>query len=388
MAAVIGIDASRNRSGGAKAHLIGILGSSDPSAHGIEEVHVWSYSSLLDSLPQRSWLIKHNPPDLERGLGHQVWWQYRSLPVEARQRGCEILLNTDAGTVCPFRPAVVMSRDMVSYEPGIMGRYGLTRAGLRIFLLKYVQAYSMRRADGVVFLTKYAADVIRRVTGPLPRISIIPHGVGDDFRCQSAQREWTSEKAVRCLYVSHIALFKNQWVLVKAMGILRSEGLDVSLVLAGDGGGRARKLVEEELARTDPRGEFVRCLGQVEHRDISSLMADADLFVFPSACENMPNTLVEAMASGLPIACSNRGPMPEVLQDGGVYFDPDDADSMADAIRAIISDNALRARIMARAKDLSAAYSWERCGKETWEFLRATLAALRRDPAQPVMDGQ
>lgn len=387
MGAIVGIDASRNRSGGAKAHLIGVLGHSDPLAHDIKEVHVWSYRALLDSLPDRQWLVKHNPPDLERPLLRQVWWQYHSLPREAREHGCQILLNTDAGTVCRFRPAVVMSRDMLSYEPGIMGRYGFTKAGLRLFLLRYIQAYSMRRADGVIFLTKYAGDVIRQVTGPLPHVAVIPHGVGAEFSRGEARRPWTAGQAVHCLYVSHIAMYKNQWVLVSAMRKLRAEGHDVSLVLAGHGTGRAQKLLQDELDRTDPNRAFVRCLGQVPHKDVAGLMAEADLFVFPSACENMPNTLVEAMATGLPIACSNRGPMPEVLQDGGVYFNPDDADAISDAIRTIITDNALRNRITTRAKQLSAAYSWERCGTETWQFLRATIP-LPRGSAQPVMNGR
>lgn len=58
----VAIDASRNRSGGAKAHLIGILNAIDPRDHNIAKVHVWSYDSLLEQLPDTPWLIKHSPP--------------------------------------------------------------------------------------------------------------------------------------------------------------------------------------------------------------------------------------------------------------------------------------------------------------------------------------
>ena len=68
MSLIIGIDASRNRSGGAQAHLIGILSSLNPEKHGIIEVHIWSFSSLLNLIPDQSWLIKHNPPTLEQSL--------------------------------------------------------------------------------------------------------------------------------------------------------------------------------------------------------------------------------------------------------------------------------------------------------------------------------
>jgi glycosyltransferase involved in cell wall biosynthesis len=83
----------------------------------------------------------------------------------------------------------------------------------------------------------------------------------------------------------------------------------------------------------------------------------------------MPNTLVEAMAAGLPIACSNRGPMPEVLEDGGVYFDPEDPGSIAGAIEDLITDPGKRTRMAARAKELSRQYSWTRCARETFSFI-------------------
>ena len=104
----------------------------DPLAHGISAVHVWSYRALLDGLPDEPWLIKHNPPELEQSLLRQVWWQFWRLPHEARKNGCTILLNTDAGSVCRFRPAVTMSRDMLSYEPGEIRRFGVSRARVRL----------------------------------------------------------------------------------------------------------------------------------------------------------------------------------------------------------------------------------------------------------------
>ena len=375
MGLVIGIDASRNRSGGAKVHLLGILKDGDPRAHGISEVHVWSYKALLDALPDAAWMIKHNPPELERSLIGQVWWQYNSLPKEARESNCEILLNTDAGSVCPFRPAVVMSRDMLSYEKGEMNRFGISPARLRLIMLKFIQARSMKRADGVIFLTDYASRVIQRTTGRLLCSSVIPHGVGVAFRQSASARAWLEEpgRMIRCLYVSNAAMHKHQWMVVRAIGELRKRGHNVSLSLAGEGSGRAQRLLEEEIARTDPRKDFVETIGFVPHDEIPKLLGKADLFVFASSCENMPNTLVEAMAAGLPIACSNRGPMPEVLEDGGVYFDPEDPVSIAAAIEKIIMHADLRISIAKRANTLSEQYSWARCATETWDFLRAVV---------------
>lgn len=372
---VVGIDASRNRSGGAKAHLVGILKDSNPLAHGIREVHVWSYKKLLDALPDRPWLVKHNPPELEGSLLRQVAWQYRSLPRAARGAGCRILLNTDAGSVGRFYPAVVMSRDMLSYEPGIMRRYGWTKARLRLILLYFIQNRSMRLADGVIFLTRYASDVIQRATGRLAHVAVIPHGVGTAFSQTTPRRDWPESGAgpIECLYVSNAAMYKHQWHVVKAIGQLRRRGHNLHLKLVGGGSGPAQRLLDEEIARTDPDGKFVRCIGFARPEDLPGVLSDAHLFVFASGCENMPNTLVEAMAVGLPIACSNRGPMPEVMADGGVFFDPEDPESIAEAIEKLVVDPALRTRCAARAKALADQYSWARCGRETWEFLLKTM---------------
>jgi glycosyltransferase involved in cell wall biosynthesis len=370
---VVGIDASRNRSGGSKVHLRGILQDADPVAHGIREVHVWSYRDLLDALPDYAWLVKHNPSAVQRSLPHQVWWQYHSLPREAKASGCDVLLNTDAGSVCGFRPGVVMSRDMLSYEPGAARRYGWSKARLRLILLRYLQARSLRRADGAIFLTNYAARVIQGFTGVLPHSRIIPHGVSAAFRHLTARGVWSEApgRTIRCLYISNAAMYKHQWTVVRAIGDLRRRGYGLSLTLAGGGSGRAQALLDRAIEETDPRRDFVQTIGAVRHDDIPSLLSAADLFIFASSCENMPNTLLEAMASGLPIACSDRGPMPEVLGDGGAYFDPENASSIAAAVERIVISPEFRMSIAKRAKALSEQYSWARCGSETWQFLRA-----------------
>ncbi|MBV9551133.1 MAG: glycosyltransferase family 4 protein [Alphaproteobacteria bacterium] len=379
MGMVIGIDASRNRSGGAKAHLLGILRDGDPRAHGIETVHVWAYRSLADFLPDMPWLVKHTPPELEQSLLRQLWWQFRRLPQEARRLGCQILLNTDAGSICRFRPAVVMSRDMLSYEPGEIQRYGVSKARLRLIALRHVQNASLRFADGAIFLTRHAASVIQRHTGPLRNVRIIPHGVSDVFKAVTPRRNAPADasRPIEILYVSNAAMYKHQWHVVRATGLLRARGHNVTLRLVGGGTGPAKRRLDAEIARTDPGGAFVTALDFAPAANLPGELANADLFVFASSCENMPNTLVEAMASGLPIACARRGPMPEVLADGGVYFDPEIPETIADAVERLIRDGDLRQACATRARTLAEQYSWARCGRETWAFLQDTFKGHR-----------
>lgn len=371
---VIGVDASRNRSGGAKAHLIGLLSRGNPLAHGIGTVHVWAYKSLLDALPNPHWLVKHNPPELEQSLPRQVMWQVLKFPGEVAAAGCDIVLNTDAGTLSQVRPAVTMSRDMLSYEPGEIERYGWSKARLRLILLRFIQNRSLRRADGAIFLTRYAAEVIQRSCGPVRRIGLVPHGVGQNFQDLQHTLPWPAkgERPIRLLYISNAAWYKHQWMVVRAVEQLRNQGIDVTLTLVGGGNGPAQERLRAQMAQSDPRGEFVTQKELVPQSDLPRYLIEADIFVFASSCENMPNTLVEAMAAGLPIACSRRGPMPEVLEDGGEYFDPEDPGSIAAALRKLIDDATLRQRLAARAKTLAGNYSWERCARETWSFLVET----------------
>ncbi|MDA0848643.1 MAG: glycosyltransferase family 1 protein [Verrucomicrobia bacterium] len=374
MGIVVGIDASRSRSGGARAHLIGILNAGNIKEHGIKAVHVWSYDSLLESLPTKDWLIKHSPKVLQGGLLRQVLWQRFSFPRIARKFGCDVVLNTDAGSVARFRPSVTMSRDALSYEPNEMKRYGLSKARLRLILLKYIQNFSLRAAEGSTFLTEYIANLIQKSTGSLRRIKVIPHGVGEEFR-NTQKRSWPRDgEIIRLVYVSNIAPYKHQWMVVRAVSKLVQKGYNLQLKLVGStDGGKAQALLDKAVAECDPRGTFVSQAGQTPNHSLPSLLSESDLFVFASSCETISNTLLEAMANGLPIACSNRGPMPEVLEDAGVYFDPEDAASIADAIEMLLADSKLRQNNADRVLCISKKYSWIRCADETWAFIKDTF---------------
>ena len=95
------------------------------------------------------------------------------------------------------------------------------------------------------------------------------------------------------------------------------------------------------------------------------------MFVFPSTCENMPVILLEAMTSGLPIASSDQGPMPEVLKDAGLYFNPESVTSIKNCLQYMIENPNLRKHLGTKAKQYSQAYSWEKCADETFRFIRS-----------------
>jgi glycosyltransferase involved in cell wall biosynthesis len=372
----VAVDASRNRSGGAVAHLIGLISDGEPEEYGISEVHVWSHQALLDRLPKRHWLIKHNPVLLEKSILHQLFWQFFLFRTEFNKFNCQIVLNTDAGTISRIKPAITMSRDMLSYEPGEMQRYSFGLSRIRLLMLRYIQNSSLKRSAGVIFLTQYAATIIQDSCGILQNIKLVPHGISDHFRCSVTHESNTIQKQneLLLLYISNTDLYKHQWHVVKAAEILYSQGYKIKLLLVGGGSGYAQEKLNNQIDQSDPGGVFVECRSFVPHTELPELHAAADIFIFASSCENMPNTLIEAMAAGLPIASSDRGPMPEVLQDAGLYFDPETPSSIVAAIEKLIKDGALRDRLGRRAQQLSDNYSWRKCADQTWAFVSETYS--------------
>ncbi len=377
---IIGIDASRNRSGGAKVHLIGILNEIRPENYGFEKIHVWSYPELLDLLPERDWLIKHSPTALKKSIFNQLFWQFFIFPKELKKNKCDIVLNTDGGTVCRYKPSVTMSRDMLSYEKGEIDRYKYGKSWLRLLLLKYIQNSSFKHSTGVIFLTNYAANVIQKSCGRLRNIRIIPHGVSEIFANQKILSVWPSDpmkEELNCLYVSNTAPYKHQWKVIEAIYRLRKKGYKIVLTLAG-AEGKAQNLVERAILEFSAE-EFVIQLGHIKTMDLPCLISKSNIFIFASSCENMPNTLIEAMSVGLPIACSNRGPMPEVLGECGLYFDPEVVDTIERSIETIILDKSIRLKISNNVKEKATRYSWKRCADETMNYLKDILNGVNKN---------
>lgn len=368
---VIGLDGSRNRSGGARAYLIGIMNGLRAPELGVEHVHLWAPRELLAEVTDQPWLSKHSSSALEKSLPWQLLWQAFVLATEARRLKCDLLFTTDASTVSRFQPMATFSQDLLAYEPEALASLGWGRERLRLVVIRWLQNSAFRRSAGVIFLTEHAARVIQSSCGALKRYAVIPHGVGEEFRMDVHPARWpmASDQPVQVLYVSSAAMYKHQWVVVRAIATLRRRGYAVKLTLIGGGNGQARALLDQAIFAVDPQGEFVRQLSFMPHRGLPEHLANADLFVFASSCEAFGITLLEAMAAGLPIACSDRSSLPETLRDGGVYFDPEDERSIAAAIERLLLDGDLRHVVSTRARQYASSYSWERCAAATWQFV-------------------
>jgi glycosyltransferase involved in cell wall biosynthesis len=366
---IIGIDASRNRSGGAIAYLIGLILDSSPQKYGVKIVHLWAPKDLNNKLPNYPWLIKHNL-DFNNIL-IEILWQKFLLKKRLKESKCDLLYSTDASTFCRFNPMIVLSQDMLSYETGVMKYFGWGLKRIRLLLILFLQNDAFKYSKKVIFLTKYASDVIQRSCGKIKNIKIIPHGVSDDFRKVKNVNDWNFNdlKYIECVYVSNIDMYKHQWEVVSAISNLIKDGFKIRLTLIGEAETKANKKLNDIIKFSGINNESIIRLGKVNNSSLPSILQKYQIFIFASSCENLPITLLEGMACGIPIACSNRGPMKEVLINGGEYFDPENYKSIEEAIKKIILDKNLRIENSINAKSIASKYTWDNCSNETWKFL-------------------
>lgn len=373
----VGIDASNIRIGGGITHLVELLTSANPTDFGISNVIVWGNEETLARLPDKNWLQKEIVTSLGKGFLNRLVWQKFSLKSVVKKFQCDILFVPGGNLSCSFRPVVTMSRNLLPFEWQELRRYHYSFIGVRLILLRILQSYSFRRADGLIFLTSYASNAVQKVTKILRNKSvIIPHGYNVRFgnlpKLQQPITSYSEANPYRLLYVSIIDLYKHQWCVVKAIRILRNLGYPVVLELVGPAYKPALNKLKSLLLELDPQGQWVSYKGEVPYQVLDRHYKNADLGIFASSCENMPNILLENMAAGLPIACSSRGPMPEVLGEAGLFFDPENPKDIARVIQTYLESPALRLEKANLSTVLSQQYTWERCANQTMKFIANT----------------
>ena len=371
---IVGIDASNLRGGGGVTHLVELLRATDPSIHDFDHIVLWGCSSSLELVEDRPWLKKRNPPALDQGMLKRIFWQSFKLSKAARDEGCSVLFIPGGSFVADFQPVVVMSQNLLPFDWWEIWRYGWTLFTLKLLLLRLTQSHSFRKANGVIFLTNYSRSKILNIIGRISgRTSIVSHGLSRRFsRVPKRQKnisEYNFIQPYRIIYVSTIDQYKHQWHVVEAVSILRAQGFPVLLDLIGPAYSPALKRLRSKMDILDPQRDWVHYHGAIAFADLHRQYLKADLGLFASSCENMPNILMETMASGLPIACSNRASMPEVLGDSGVYFDPEQPESIVDALLTLIESESLRDQLSQLSYLRSKKYSWQRCANETFGFL-------------------
>lgn len=375
----IGIDASNIKAGGGVtyvAHLLhALLQGKDR-----DEIIVWGHP-ILESLVQ-------SEPQLVfkrlKWTGLRIlYWQLYGLSNKARKEGCDILFIPGGLFLGSFRPYVTISLNLLPFDPVAVKSYQFSFRWLRLLLLNKMQNHTFRKAEKMIFLNSYA----KRIIASRCRLSsagapIIPFGVSisDDHSLGQYRKE--SNLSFRVLYVSTVDYYKHQWHVIEAVRFLIDRNIPIQIDLVGGSYDPALKRMLKAFKQSGLSSDVIHYHALVPHDQVSMFFKQADAFVFASSCENLPCTLLEAMAHRLPIACSNRSVMPSVLGGAGVYFDPEKPQEIADAIEQLYHDPALRKSLGDQAYERSKQYSWRACGEATAQLIHEAYRSYHeRSPA-------
>jgi glycosyltransferase involved in cell wall biosynthesis len=239
----------------------------------------------------------------------------------------------------------------------------------------------VRRSDAVLVNSERGRQVVMEACKvPAGRIALVPNGIDVDRLHGSAapgalRRELRIPAAAPVvLYVGRNAPVKNIPRLLEVVRLLLQAHSDLRIVLAGDG------LGPDLIARTPLASEArLFCLGPRD--DVPSLLCDATVLVLTSDNEGMPNVVLEALVSGLPVVATDVGDLARMIPPGCGRLVPREAAALTSAILRVIADAAVYRRATAdHATSLVAAWSSQAMASRTVHLWKA-VASRASEPA-------
>lgn len=297
---------------------------------------------------------------LEKGWpGPELVWEEAALPVVLRRRGAAAVhsLNWTFPLVRPC-PGVVTIHD-IAWESYPEDQPPKTRWKART-----IAPRAARSAERVICVSEFTRDEVCeryrvepekvRVIGEAPGL---PHGSA------------APPPGPYLLAAGDLRPRKNLSRLIDAFRRLHADGLPHRLLVAGDDvlrhGARIAAAAEDAP---------VELIGRVSDEELDALMRGADALVFPSLYEGFGLVVVEAMARGCPVVCSNATALPATAGDAARYFDPLDVDDMAHAIHTVVSDRGLHDDLSRRGRAHAEMFTWDAAADQTAAVYRELVA--------------
>jgi glycosyltransferase involved in cell wall biosynthesis len=343
-------------------------------------------------------LLAEAPPEMrftafvnrEAAAGGGPWGELLpavTVPVNARNRvqwvrGEQMLLPRLAAragvdlvhSLASTAPLWGRFRRVVTVHDLIYARFPEAHTGIREKGMSVLVPAAARRSDRVIADSKSTRGDLIELLGVNPdRVDVVPLGLGNVQR-EAPTPEGETRKRFRLgdrrvlLSLSAKRPHKNLAALVRALARIPSERRPL-LVLPG-----YPTPHEDDLRRCAAAAGVagdVRLLGWLSGPDIEGLWAISEAFVFPSLYEGFGLPVLEAMARGVPVACSNASSLPEVAGDAALLFDPHDDQAIAEAVERLLEDRAEVERLRLRGRERVAEFTWERTA-------RLTLASYAR----------
>jgi glycosyltransferase involved in cell wall biosynthesis len=222
---------------------------------------------------------------------------------------------------------------------------GLTREGGALYQhMMRNEAHALPRVDRIIFVSSFMQKTLAR---RLPEISAVPQEVLPNFIAEPLEQAVVSPSR-DLLTIGTLEPRKNQGFLLKVLAATRDKGYSYQLTLAGDGPSRAEF---ERLASELGLEEQVEFLGF--YHDAWRLLPGHRAYVHAAQMENMPLTLIEALAFSRPILAPATGGIPEIVRDGenGRHWSLDDVDAASDMLIELMEDEECLSAFSASAAD-------------------------------------
>ena len=252
-------------------------------------------------------------------------------------------------------PTTATVHDLANFH--IPGKY----SRMRMFYLAHILPHYAKKAQRLVAVSGATkADMVKFWRCREEDVTVLYNGLQPQpapLSIKQSNNQTTKQSNI--LYISRIEHpGKNHVRLIEAYSRLPREIAEAHpLVIAGADWKDAD--VVHEAAAKSPHSGLIRFTGFVEGADMPKLWADAGFYVFPSLFEGFGLSLIEAMAKGIPCACSNNGSLGELAGDAAITFDPESVDDMAAALARLLGEpqNDRDARV-ARGREWVKRFSW------------------------------
>jgi glycosyltransferase involved in cell wall biosynthesis len=315
-------------------------------------------------------------PVVESAGAYSIAEQF-ALPLDLRREAVD-LFHAPHYVLPPLTPcrSVVTIHDCIhlrfpQYLPSKVG-YAYARAQMWMATHKAARVMTVSEAS--------KRDILRYFRVPESRIDVIYNAIDERFWLEpdadeiARVRERYRLTGPFVLYAGNIKPHKNLERLIEAFTLMRqhSPGLkDVQLLIIGDEISKYASL--RRAVHRYKLHKHVRFFGFVSDQTLAALYRLADVFVFPSLYEGFGLPPLEAMASGTPVIASNVSSLPEVVGDAALMIDPYEPGAIADAMRQVLTDSALRADLRSRGLARAREFSWERSIKRVREIYEEVM---------------
>ncbi len=253
-----------------------------------------------------------------------------------------------------------------------------------VLLNKYLLS-GIRHADKIIAVSEYTKrTIVDYFDIPEMRILVIPNGVSsmytpiENFANTIAYQELLRDYGVGnrtpiIIYTGSEHPRKNIETTLKTIAMLKKQYPDVLLLKVGEPGLLSGRVKTLECIDTLGLRTNVKLLGNIPTERINELYNIADALLFPSLNEGFGMPPLEAMRAGCPVVCSNATSLPEVVGDGALMHDPNNAEAFAKSIVHIISNSDFRNSLIERGTKRASMFSWDTAARDMLDVYRKLL---------------